>query len=42
MIVYLQSLTLIVDVFIFLTLKTHLYTTDFIVQFTVIKIQIQI
>ena len=40
MIACLQNLTLIIDIFVFLTLKTHLYTTDFIVQFTVIKIQV--
>ena len=34
----LQSLTLIIDMFVFLTLKVYLYTIDFIVQFTVIKI----
>ena len=38
----LRSLILIIDIFIFLTLKAHLYTIDFIVQFIVMKIQIQI
>ena len=40
MFAYLQHLTLIINMFISLTLKAYLYTTDFIVQFTVIKIQI--
>ena len=34
----LQSLTLIVNMFVFLILETHLYTTDFIIQFVVMKI----
>ena len=42
MLACLQNLTLIIDVFIFLILKAHLHATDFIVQFTVIKIQVQI
>ena len=42
MLACLQSLKLIANVFIFLTLEVYFHATDFIVQFIVIKIRVQI